>query len=253
MARPRQLDDDKPSNWRSGRVRPVEILGKSEGAGDIREQRGHEAQQGMLVSTEMERMKRYPEIHHWERPWWFHYQLSITITSPFLWHLNYSRVQIRDGVASRRTKVGTLTLTHSRCRQPISWFQTLHVPRIVYCSSNPHLLQQLIGVNTYSLPLPAPPKKIKSPDYRHAPDNGKVAMTARSESAFIWTKYVWPHFSRWLSSTSVFWISKNVPGTLGNTRKQEHQLWPPVPRSVGEERTQSRQRKELLQEVSKPK
>jgi len=39
-------------------------LGKSKGAGDVREQRGHEAQQGMLVSTEMERMKRYPEIHH---------------------------------------------------------------------------------------------------------------------------------------------------------------------------------------------
>lgn len=58
-------------------------MGKSEGAGDVSEQRGHEAQQGMLVSTEMERMKKIPR----DPP------LRKALTT-----------QIRDGVASRRTK-----------------------------------------------------------------------------------------------------------------------------------------------------
>ena len=35
-----------------------------EGAGDVREQRGREAQQGMLVSTKMERMKKIPRDPH---------------------------------------------------------------------------------------------------------------------------------------------------------------------------------------------
>lgn len=45
----------------SGRSRN---LGTVRGAGDVREQRGHEAQQGMLVSTEMERMKKIPRDPH---------------------------------------------------------------------------------------------------------------------------------------------------------------------------------------------
>ena len=118
MARPRQLDAGRPSNWRSGRVRPESKSGTIRGAGDVREQRGHEAQQGMLVSTEMERMKKIPREPHWEWPWRFHCQPSITINSPFLWHLNYSRVQIREpGVVwPQEGQVRTLTLTHSRCR-----------------------------------------------------------------------------------------------------------------------------------------
>lgn len=96
----------------------VKILGKSDGAGDVSEQRGHEAQQGMLVSTEMERMKKIPRDPPLRKALTvslstlYHYQQPIPLTFKLL------RVQIRDGVASRRTKVGTLTLTHSQCRQP---------------------------------------------------------------------------------------------------------------------------------------
>lgn len=94
-------------------------LGTIRGAGDVREQRGHEAQQGMLVSPEIERMKKIPR----DPP----LRMALTVSLSTQYHyqqpipLTFKLLQSSDkrtwcGVASRRTKVRTLTLTHSRCR-----------------------------------------------------------------------------------------------------------------------------------------